>query len=112
MPAGYNKFNIEQGANFNQLLELSAGSNTPMDLTGYTGSSKMRRSLISDIDSYNLTVAVESPATLGKIRLTATATQTAAMTPGRYFYTVKITNGTNVERVIEGIIEVTPDATL
>jgi hypothetical protein len=111
MAAGYITLKIEAGATFNVELELDNADGSNLNLTGYTGASKMRKSYYSDFNIYPLTVSIVQPPTEGKIILSATASETSTFKPGRYVYDVEITSGSSVTRVIEGIIEVTPNAT-
>jgi hypothetical protein len=60
---------------------------------------------------------VLSPAAAGKCTLTLTNTQTDAMkAPGRYFYDVELSvvdsdGDTIIERVLEGVLDITPSVT-
>jgi hypothetical protein len=111
MPAGYTHLTIEQGATFSQQLELTDSTNTPIDLTDYVGTCKIRKSYYSDIDVYPLTVTIPSPESDGKIILSSTSSNTTLMTPGRYVFDVEITSGSTITRILEGIAEVRPNAT-
>lgn len=110
MPAGYVNLQIEIGATFNQELELST-NDVPMDLTGFVGSCKMRKSYYSNFNVYPLTVTINNPPTDGKITISATAAETATFKAGRYVYDVKISAGAVADKVIYGIVEVVPIAT-
>lgn len=111
MSAGYANLKIESGATFSIDIELNNPDGTNLDLTGCTGACKIRKSYYSNFNVYTLNVSIVSPATDGKITLSATATQTASFKPGRYVYDIEVTNGSNVSRVLEGIAEVKPNAT-
>lgn len=111
MAAGYVNLQIEAGSTFSVEIELDNADGTPTNLTGYTGSCKMRKSYYSNFDVYDLTVTILTPETDGKFRLSASSTTTATFKPGRYVYDVEITSGGEVKRVIEGIIVVKPNAT-
>jgi hypothetical protein len=111
MPAGYTNLKIEVGATFSVEMELNASDGSNLDLTGYTGACKMRKSYYSNYNVYPLTVVIVNPPTDGKLILSATSTETATFKPGRYVYDVEITSGTSVTRVVEGIVEVMPNAT-
>lgn len=111
MSAGYANLKIEVGATFSIELELNNPDGTNLDLTGYTGACKIRKSYYSNFNVYPLTVTIVNPPTDGKIIITATASETAAFKPGRYVYDVEITSGSSVTRVVEGIAEVIPNAT-
>lgn len=113
MPAKYTNLKIESGATFSTTISLKNADKTTLNLTGYTGTCKMRHSYYSDLHVYSLTVSVGSPATDGNITISSTATNTATYKPGRYVYDVEMTSysGATILRVLEGIIEVSPNST-
>ena len=84
------------------LLEDSQ-SNSAKDLTGFTGSCKMQRTLnLGGLTAFNLAFTNRS---LGKVRITLTSTQTANIADGKYFYELMLTDPNGVvERVIEGVV--------
>ena len=84
------------------LLEDSQ-SNSAKDLTGFTGSCKMQRTLnLGSLTAFNLAFTNRS---LGKVRISLTAAQTGAIADGKYFYELMLTDPDNVvERVIEGVV--------
>ena len=78
-------------------------SNSAKDLTGFTGTCKMQRTLnLGSLTQFNLSF----PNRLGgKVRIGLTAAQTANVPPGKYFYELMLTDPNDiVERVIEGIV--------
>ena len=84
------------------LLEDSQ-SNSAKDLTGFTGTCKMQRTLnLGSLTAFNLSF----PNRLGgKVRIGLTAAQTANVELGKQFYELMLTDPDgNVERVIEGIV--------
>ena len=84
------------------LLEDSQ-SNSAKDLTGFTATCKMQRTLnLGSLTSFNLSF----PNRLGgKVRIGLTAAQTANVELGKQFYELMLTDPDgNVERVIEGIV--------
>jgi hypothetical protein len=70
----------------------------------------MRRSYYTNANvSFSANIA--SPAD-GTVSLDLTNTQTSALKPGRYVYDVElVSNVSTVERLVEGIITVYPEAT-
>ena len=84
------------------LLEDSQ-SNSAKDLTGFTGTCKMQRTLnLGSLTAFNLTFTNRL---LGKVRIGLTSTQTANIADGKYFYELMLTDPNDVtERVIEGIV--------
>ena len=84
------------------LLEDSQ-SNSAKDLTGFTGTCRMQRTLnLGELTG--LTVSFTNRA-LGKVRISLSNTQTALIAEGKYFYELMLTDPDSVvERVIEGVV--------
>lgn len=100
---------IDQGTTFSTVISLTDDNGEPIDLTGYTGRSQMRKHYTSS-NSQSFTVSLSN--TSGVVSLSLTATQTANLTPGRYVYDVEVVSGANiVSRIVEGIVTVTPEVT-
>ena len=110
--AGILNLTIDQGSTFvNALTVYQADGVTPSNLTGYTVASQFRRNYTSTAYTA-FTVALVSPYTSGKINMTLTATQTAAVKAGYYYYDVEITSsGGTVTRVMEGKVHFKPNVT-
>ena len=85
------------------LLEDSQ-SNSAKDLTGFTGTCKMQRTLnLGSLTEF--TISFLNDRTLGKVRISLTDTQTANIADGKYFYELMLTDPSGaVERVIEGVV--------
>ena len=85
------------------LLEDSQ-SNSAKDLTGFTGTCKMQRTLnLGSLTEF--TISFLNDRTLGKIKISLTDTQTANIEEGKYFYELMLTDPSGiVERVIEGVV--------
>ena len=95
---------IYKHTDFEQTFILEdSQSNSAKDLTGFTGSCKMQRTLnLGGLTAFNLAFTNRS---LGKVRITLTSTQTANIADGKYFYELMLTDPNGVtERVIEGIV--------
>ena len=100
---------IDQGTTFSTVINLTDDNGEPVDLTGYTGDSEMRKHYTS---SNSQSFSVSLGGTLGTVTLSLTSGQTANLTPGRYVYDVEVTSGANVvSRIVEGIVTVTPEVT-
>lgn len=84
------------------LLEDSQ-SNSAKDLTGFTGTCRMQRTLnLGELTG--LTVSFTNRA-LGKVRISLSNTQTALIAEGKYFHELMLTDPDGVvERVIEGVV--------
>ena len=95
---------IYKHTDFEQTFILEdSQSNSAKDLTGFTGTCKMQRTLnLGGLTAFNLAFTNRS---LGKVRITLTSTQTANIADGKYFYELMLTDPNGVvERVIEGIV--------
>ena len=110
--AAYVELFMDQGTTFNNIINLTDDiTNTPINVYGYTVTSQMRRSFYSANVSANITCTVTNSSN-GEITMTMTAANTANIKPGRYVFDVKTVDLLNVvNRVLEGIIIVTPQVT-
>jgi hypothetical protein len=102
---------IDQGANFSTGITLYADNGiTPLNLTGYTFSSQMRKSYASSTAT-TFTCTVPTPSN-GQIILSLTPNQTSALKAGRYLYDIEMVDTSNYRtRPVEGIIIVSPQIT-
>ena len=95
---------IYKHTDFEQTFVLEDGqSNSAKDLTGFTGTCKMQRTLnLGSLTQFTLTFTNR---TQGKVRITLTDDQTAQIADGKYFYELVLTDPSGiVERVIEGVV--------
>ena len=95
---------IYKHTDFEQTFVLEdSQSNSAKDLTGFTGSCKMQRTLnLGDLTAFNLAFTNRA---LGKVRISLTSAQTANIADGKYFYELMLTDPSGVvERVIEGVV--------
>ena len=95
---------IYKHTDFEQTFVLEdSQSNSAKDLTGFTGTCKMQRTLnLGSLTSFSLAFTNRL---LGKVRISLTSTQTAEIPDGKYFYELMLTDPNGVvERVIEGIV--------
>jgi hypothetical protein len=100
---------IDQGTTFSTVINLTDDNGDPIDLTGYTGDSEMRKHYTSS-NSQSFSIALGG--NTGTVTLSLTAGQTANLVAGRYVYDVEVTSGANVvSRIVEGIVTVTPEVT-
>lgn len=101
----------DQGTSFSYALDISNDDDTPVDVTGYTFTSSIRKSYYSTNPTANLTVTVLSAAN-GNVQLSMNSATTSNIKPGRYLYDVKMVDNLNTTfRVIEGIITIYPQIT-
>jgi len=95
---------IYKHTDFEQTFILEdSQSNSAKDLTGFTGTCKMQRTLnLGSLTSFSVAFTNR---TLGKVRISLTSTQTANLPDGKYFYELMLTDPNDVvERVIEGVV--------
>lgn len=102
---------MDQGTNFAFTIRAKDGSGFPIDLTsGYTAHAQMRR-FYSSSTAINLDVTIAGGT--GYIQISKSATGTAAIKDGTWFYDVELeyNNGTAVQRLVQGMITVYPEVT-
>jgi len=101
---------IDVGADFNQTFNLEDIANAPLDLTGYTGASKMKKHHSSLTTAATFTVTFPARAQ-GIMKIALPASTTNGLKPGRYVYDVLLNDGSEKTRVIEGSAIVTAGIT-
>lgn len=100
---------IDQGSTFSTDLTLTDEYGDPLALEGYTANSQIRKWYTSTSPSATFTSSINT--TSAVITLSLTANQTSNLVSGRYVYDVEITDGSEVSRIVEGIVTVTPQVT-
>lgn len=98
---------VDQGATFNTVFTVNDDAGAPINFSGYTGRSQMRKHYTSS-NSVSFGVTLSSN---GSVTLSLSANTTDNLVPGRYVYDLEVINGDIVSRVVEGIVTVTPQAT-
>ena len=99
---------IDQGTTFSYSSTYLNSQGDPRDFTGITGASQMRKSYSSNT-AYAFDVTLSNA---GVVILSMNATTTSSITAGRYVYDVELTSANGaIERLVEGIITVTPQVT-
>jgi hypothetical protein len=101
---------IPGGADFNQTFFLESTANTPLNLTGYTGYAKLKKSPASLNTSAAFTVSFPNRPD-GRVKISLGSTITASLRPGRYCYDILLDSGTAKTRVVEGSALVTAGIT-
>lgn len=102
---------VDQGSDFATIVTVLSATGAPLNLSGYTVKSQMRKSYqSSQAFSFSAEVYVASA---GEIKLSMTAAQSEIIPAGRWLYDVEITETSTGarRRVVEGIVEVTPQIT-
>lgn len=107
----YVELYIEQGSDFESTLVLEDDiTNLYQNVSGYTVTGSLRRSLLSPNTSGNLTCSITDSSN-GEITISMTAANTANLRAGTHLFDVKTYSGGKYSRLIEGIIIVTPSIT-
>jgi hypothetical protein len=101
---------VDAGADYSNIITVTATSGQALDLTGYSVASQMRKSYQSST-AYAFTASIYNAST-GKIRLQLTGAGSELIPAGRWLYDVEITSPSGTKtRVVEGIATVTPQIT-
>lgn len=101
---------VDAGANYSNIITVTASNGQPLDLTGYSVASQMRKSYQSSI-AYAFTASIYNALT-GKVRLQLDSDDSSLIPAGRWLYDVEITSPSGTKtRVVEGIVTVNPQIT-
>lgn len=99
---------IDQGTTFNTTYTIHDAVDEPIDFTGFTANSQIRKTFSSS-NSYTFDVALSNS---GLVTLSMNAATTNSITAGRYVYDVEVESQTGIRsRIVEGIVTVTPQVT-
>ena len=100
---------VNQGCTFEKVITAQNSASGNVTISSGTCAAKMRQSYYSSNNITALTTAVAG----SNVTISLTATQTAAVSPGNYVYDVEYTQSdtTTIERVAEGIITISAEAT-
>jgi hypothetical protein len=99
---------IEQGTDFYATFTVTNDDGTPLNLSGFTGTCKMKRSHASNSTPISVDLGYVSRSA-GKISISMSAANTTTLKAKRYVYEIILISPNNVKsRVIEGLVEVTP----
>jgi hypothetical protein len=101
---------MDQGASFAFTIVAKDSLGNPIGLSGSTAYSQMRKYYTSET-AINFATAITG--STGQIIVSMGPTSTAAVKPGVYFYDVELhsSNGTLVQRLVQGMITVYPEVT-
>ena len=110
--AGFAELTVEQGASYSTTVTVNGSDGSPTNLTNYTAAAQLRKSYYSSNAAATFSVSTGNDPSLGIITMSLDAANTANIYPGRYVYDVYVTSGSTQRiRVLEGIINVTPQVT-
>ena len=100
---------LDQGCTFEKVITAQNTTSGNVTISSGTCAAKMRQSYYSSNNITALTTAVAG----SNVTISLTATQTSAVSPGNYVYDVEYTQSdtTTVERVAEGMITISAEAT-
>jgi len=111
MALTYSYLHASQGSDTVFTITLQDQNGAVQDLTGYTVRSKYARAH-SSATKYSFLAEIKSPATDGKITLTLTDSATDSIKPGNYVFDTELVDSTgSVDRVLEGLLEISPSVT-
>ena len=102
---------IDQGSSFSVDIDVSDADGDPLNLSGYSANGHMRKTYSSStFTDLNAEIFNEPN---GVVRISLTPAQSNAIKAGRYVYDVEITKTatSEVTRVVEGQVDVTPGVT-
>ena len=100
---------IDQGATFSTDLTLTDDIGDLLILSGYSANSQIRKWYTSSSPSATFETQINVQSSV--ITLSLTASQTSNLVAGRYVYDVELSLGSEVSRIVEGIVTVTPQVT-
>jgi hypothetical protein len=100
---------VDQGSTYYTNIDVQTEDGQAVDLTGYSGRAQIRKHYTSTTAT-NFDIDIDNGD--GTISLALSANATASLVAGRYVYDVELTSSDGiVERVLEGIVTVTPNVT-
>lgn len=126
MPAAKLDLYIEQGASFRRVLKFTDNASptpNPIDLTGYSYAGKIRKTIESTPEIVNFTCTVlDQNTNPGEMKIELSSSQTAAIplkgqkvqerVTEPFAYDIEVTYPSGfVERVLEGVVNVSPEVT-
>ena len=99
---------LDQAADFSVNLNLTDLNGDPLNLTGFTANSAMRKWYTSN-SAILFNTSINNDA--GIITLELDAHISANLAPGKYVYDVNLSNGVTTSRVFEGEVFITAAVT-
>jgi len=101
---------VDQGAFYRTYVTVANTDGTPLDLTGFTAASQMRKSYQSST-AYNFTTSISNPSQ-GRVRVELSSEQSRVIPAGKYLYDIEVRSPTGERtRVVEGIVLINPEIT-
>jgi len=101
---------IEQGTDYSEVFTVNNPDGTPLDLTGYSGTAKIRK-FPESTSSTSFGVGIVS--TAGQVVVSLANTVTSELSGGRYYYDVIITSSIGKKsKVVDGMVLVNPSESI
>ena len=92
---------IPQGSDFSETFVSTESDGSASNLAGYSGAAKLKKHYDAT-DSTSFSVSIT--AVTGEVTISLTDDQTTSLTPGRYYYDVRLTSGSGARsRLVEGM---------
>ena len=101
---------IDAGSDFSQTFNLENIANSPLNLTGYTGSALMKKHPASLTTTASFAVSFPNRIS-GQVKLSLGSSITSTLKPGRYCYDILLNDGSIKTRIVEGSAIVTAGIT-
>lgn len=121
MSAGVYDITVEQGSTFSLAIALKDSLGAAINLTGHTFRGQIRKTISDTTIQASFTFNIDAPATLGTLTATISAANTALIemptnnTPNhttvRMVYDIESEIGGVVYRWLQGIANISPEAT-
>ena len=101
---------IDAGADFDQIFNLENVANAPLDLTGYTATSKLKKHPASLNNTATFVVSFPNR-TQCELKIALGSSITSTLKAGRYSYDVLLNDGSLKTRIVSGSAIVTAGVT-
>lgn len=101
---------IPTNTDFSFIFNFIDFSNNPINLTGYTGASVLKKSPVSLNSSAVFSVSFPNR-TNGQVQISLGSSLNTSLKPGRYSYDLLLNSGTKKIRAVEGTAIVTAGVT-
>ena len=101
---------IDAGADFDQVFNLETSANSPLDLTGFTATSKLKKHPASLTDKATFSVSFPNRSQ-GQLKISLGSSITSTIKAGRYSYDVLLNDGSLKTRIVSGSAIVTAGVT-
>lgn len=122
MSAGRYDTVVEQGATFSRVCTWKTSSGVGIDLTSYTLTGKIKKKITDTNELLSFTITKANQGSYpGQFTISLTSTQTASLPIKpqtvefkellHLYYDIEADSGTEVTRIIEGILGVSPQVT-